>query len=307
MRKLLDKICSYEIINWDKINIYDSFFGGLFFTICHPFYSWKYDRWCYGSFFYRMREFFTRIIWKYLPFSKPTRWLGNMLVQRTYDSKFIDWNWASCYGHQIIYRAFCLFGYIHVYSQSTKLKKTIYKGWVFTKKKAFRKFKEVVENNKRIYNPNCDTYPTANDPLFVELTDRMLYVLAFGKLDDCIHSTFLEERFKKSKDNIEKLWCYVTYLLTMPNDFDAHENLAMICMSCEHYLFYKAMRTNPKIDQTYCITLKNLGLREANKWKNECVRSISGKNRIEYISKIRDEIFKLKDYYLNKPYSYYRI
>lgn len=345
MRKFFEKIFNYEIINWDKFKIYDSFWGGLFFTICHPIYSWKYDRCCYGSFFNRMEKFFTRTIKSYMPFSKACRWLGFRLVNRVYDCKELDIFYCRTRGSVTkYYRAKCLFGYIrfeeiqYIYKgktcnlfmdftvaglvgdKSAKKKaeqtktniKVIYKGWVFTKKKAFQVYKEVIEKNQKIYNPNLHSYPQAEDDFYVQIVDTMLMVLGKGKFEQedsrsYIDNTLLNDRFNSSKDVVEKLWCYVTDLLTMPNDFDAHQQLATICRKCDHYLFYRAMKKNPSISYTYRTYLKNCGKKEANKFLKECLSEITGWNRIKYINEIRDEIFKLKDYYLNKPYSYFRI
>lgn len=280
-----------------------------------------------------------------MPFSKACRWLGFRLVNRVYDCKELDTFYCRTRGLVTkYYRAKCLFGYIrfeeiqYIYkgktcnlfmdftvaglvgdksakkkAEQTKTQiKVIYKGWVFTKKKAFRVFKEIVANNQKIYNPELFSYPEAEDDYYVGFVDSMLKVLAFGKLNkedsrDYIDNIMLRKQFDSTKDNIEKLWCYVTDLLTMPNDFDAHQQLATICRKCDYYLYYKEMKKNPSIDYTYRTYLKNCGKKEADKYLKECLSEITGENKIKYISKIRDEIFKLKDYYLNKPYSYFRI
>ena len=52
----------------------------------------------------------------------------------------------------------------------------------------------------------------------------------------------------KTKDNIVKLWCYVTYLLTCANDFDAHTEMADIESTCSYQLPVFIIISNNLID-----------------------------------------------------------
>ena len=307
LKYYIQKIFDYQIINWDKINIY-KFWGGLFFTICHPIYSWKYEKDCYGSFPWKVREFFTNIMWKYMPFSKASRWLGHTLVQRTYDSKYIDWNWANCYGKNKAYLAKCGFGYVHVYAKSNLSKsiKTIYKGWVFTKKKAMRVLKEVILANPKVYNPDGTSYPEVCNSYYMTYTDDMMNLLMTGKVKEraYLDQTYLSIKFKESKDNICKLWCYVTDLMCCRNDFEAHTLLSDIVSKCDMYLYYQQAKIDPTIDYTYNLTLRNRGPKEAAKWINSQIRYYN-KKRItkELIKHIQD----LRDFYMNQQFEYYRV
>ena len=56
VKRLFEWTNNIQIINWDKIDTY-SFWGGLFFTICHPIYSWKYERNCYDSFLWKCNNY----------------------------------------------------------------------------------------------------------------------------------------------------------------------------------------------------------------------------------------------------------
>ena len=302
--RLFEWTNNIQIINWQNIDT-NKFWGGLLLFICHPIYSIRYERNCYDSFVWRCNNFFTRTMWKYMPLNKYCRWLGHNLVHSTVDNKYIDTFWSSCYKKNVAYRAFCAFGYVHVFAQ-TKKKKTIYKGWVFTKKKAVRVYNEVITKNKKLYNPDNDRYPEVYDSFFMENTDKMLEILHTGKVKDqndlWLDNIHLEYIFKNSKDNIEKLWCYVTDLLTMPNDFDAHFNLAQICKECDSYLFWNlGMKKDPTIDYTYKSLLRNKGEKEAKKWQNSQIKQYSKSKCSQNIEK---EIEKLRTYYRNKDITY---
>lgn len=301
--RLFEWTNNIQIINWDKIDT-DSFWGGLFFTICHPIYSWKYERNCYDSFLWKCNDFFTRKMWKYMPLNKYCRWLGHVLVHSVSDGKYIDTFWESCYGKNVAYRAFCAFGYVHVFAQSKK-KKTIYKGWVFTKSKAMRVFKEVIKKNKKIYeNKYLDVY----EPYYMKLTDNMLEILHTGTIKEkeelYLQNTNLDYIFKHSKDNIEKLWCYVTDLMTCVNDFDCHQGYAHICHTCDLYLYHHlAMKKDPTIDYTYRLTLEKRGEKEAKKWLNSQVTHYNKKDCTKWIEENIEEVRK----YYEKKDIFYKI
>ena len=304
-----------EIINWNKVNTY-SFFGGLFFTICHPIYAWKYDRNCYGSFLNRCENFFKRDMWKYMPCSKACRWLAHNLVHRAYDTKYIDDFYSrQCGDFTTYFSGKALFGYYRVtklywkhqgngYAKSPK-KTIIASGFVWRKKTAFKLFKKIILANPKIYNPKGDAYPEVEDRYYMKYTDYMLDILHTGKMEhNYIDATHLDLIYKHSKDNIEKLWCYVSDLLLCRNDFDAHEFLVNIESACDIYIYHKNMKSDPTIDFTYNNTLKRLGKAEAEKWKNSQVRQHS---KAKMLPQIEQKIEELRQFYIDMSYEYYRI
>ena len=301
VKRLFEWTGNIQIINWRNIDT-NKFWGGLLLFICHPIYSIKYERNCYDSFVWRVNNFFTRTLWKYMPLNKYCRWLGHNLVHSTSDNKYIDTFWASCYKKNVSYHAFCLFGYVHVWSR-TKKNKTIYKGWVFTKKKAIRIFKEVIKKNKKIYS---DKYLDTYEPYYMEITDTMLEILHTGKVHNqsefWLSNAYLDEMFKHSKDNIEKLWCYVTDMMTCVNDFDCHQGYAHICRACDLYIYHHiCMKKDPMIDYTYRLTLEKQGEKKAKQWLNSQVRYYNLKKCTKWIE---DHIGELRKYYEEKDIFY---
>ena len=299
--RLFEWTKNVQIINWNNINT-DTFWGGFLLFIFHPIYSIRYERNCYDSFVWRVNNFFTRTLWKYMPLNKYCRWLGHNLVHSVSDGKYIDTFWESCYSKNVVYRAFCAFGYVHVFAQ-TKKKKTIYKGWVFTKKKAIRVFKETIQKNKKIYTGKyLDTY----EPYYMEITDTMLEILHTGKVqgdnDFWLSNEHLDYMFKHSKDNIEKLWCYVTDLMTCVNDFDAHQFYAHLCRSCDLYVYHHLfMKKDPTIDYTYRLTLEKQGEKAAQKWLNSQVKHYNTKTCTKWAE---EHIEELRQYYRSKDIFY---
>lgn len=341
MKKLFKWLSEVEIINWDKINT-SKFWGGLFFFICHPIYSIKYDRNCMDSFPWRVNRFFTKTIWKYMPFSKACHWLGHRLICRIYDNKILDDFYCRTYGENTkYYMAKANFGHVTFYqieyrcgkknintfvdvfigalvdekqakknAEKIKVIKTkIFSGWVFTKKKAFCLFKEIVLKNQKIFNPKKDSYPEVEQDYYMQYTDQMINILNTSKLNtnglhDYIDCTHLEKIFNGSKDNIEKLWCFVTDLLSCANDFNAHVQLSQIANICDRYIYHKEMKKHPEIDFTYKMLLKKCGKKEAEKYKQETCK-MNTKQKI--IPELFIAIGDLRKHYCAQEYEYYRI
>lgn len=305
-----------EIINWNKINTY-SFWGGLFFTVCHPIYAWKYDRNCYGSFLNKCEKFFRFTVWSYMPFSKACRWLTHELIHRAYNTKYIDTFYARQYGdYSTYYSGKAMLGHYSIeklYYKPTKrgyaknpVETKIASGWVFTKRKAIKLFKQIIDANDDIYNPSGNKYPTIKNPTFMSYrVDNMLEILCFGKKDVMIEQTYLNDIYQTSKDNIEKLWAYVSDLLCCQNDFEAHQLLANICDKCDAYIYwYKMMKKEPMKDYTYKKLVKAGKKEDAEKFRKDMMKDHS-KNKM--IDQIKKEIKALTDFYLNQELEYYRI
>ena len=341
MKKLFKWLSEIEIVNWDKINT-SKFWGGLFFFICHPIYSIKYDRHCMDTFPWRVIRFFTKTIWKYMPFSKACRWLGHRLVSRVYDNKILDDFYCRTRGENTkYYAAKASFGHISFYQIEYKYKKKninafmdifvnalinekqakknakkiktvktkIFSSWVFSKKKAFRLFKETVLKNPKIFNPKKDSYPEIENDYYMQYTDQMINILNTGKLDsnglhtyiDCVH---LQKIFDNSKDNIEKLWCFITDLLCCANDFDAHVQLTQIASICDRYIYHKEMKKHPEIDFTYKMLLKKCNKKQAEKYKREMCGMYT---KQKVIPELFMAIGTLRNHYCAQEYEYYRI
>ena len=305
-----------NIINWNKVNTY-SFWGGLFFTICHPIYAWKYDRNCCGSFLNKCEKFFKETIWSYMPFSKACRWLTHELIHRAYDTKYIDTFCARKHGDYTTY--YCgkaMFGHYSVemlYYKPTKRgyakipKKTkIASGRVFTKRKALKLLKQITDANNDIYNPLGNKYPAIKNPEFVSYyVNTMLEILNGNKITVYIDQTYLKEIYDKSKDNVEKLWAYVSDLLCCQNDFEAHQLLANICRRCDQYIYWnKLLKKNPMKNDSYKELVKAGKKVVAEAFRKHTIKAHS-KN--EMTDKIKKEIEILIDFYLSQPLEYYRV
>ncbi len=279
-------------------------------------------------------------IYKRLPFQKACRWLGAELIDRVSDSKLLD-NFECRTRGKITkyYFATCHFGYIkfeekqYIYkgktcnlfmdftvaglvgdksakkkAEQTKIQiKVIYKGWVFTKKKAFRMLRDIINENPKIYKSEWQNYPEVAIPYLIEYPINMLEILHTGKCkDNYVDNTNLDIIYKTSKDNIEKLWCYVMHLLSCKNDFKAHAELADIALSCDWYLFNKMRIKDPTIDSFYKSLMKQGKEKQAKKYI-QSVKKDNKNYKENAILEIKDKIDILKKYYLNIPYSYYRI
>lgn len=314
------RIWDFNIINWRKINT-ATFVGGLFFTICHPFYVYKYDRntCCANGFLDYTRNLFVSILPKYMPFSKACRWLTHELIHRIDDTKYLDTFYARKVGaYTTYYSGHALFGHYSIYeiywkptakgNLKTPRKTKLFSGWVFTKKKAMNLLKKIIVENPKIYNPNGNWHPEAKDPYLLQIVDKMEQILIAGKIESGeeyeIDSHIYERRYYKTRDKIEKLWCYVAHLLSCPNDFSAHLELAWIFRACDDYLYYKDMKKDPMIDETYKLTLKRCDLKEARKWLNQMSKEHSFNKTYNDLLK---QIEELREHYYNIPHDYFRI
>lgn len=322
------------IINWKKIDTY-KFWPGLFFTICHPVYAWNYDRNCYGSFLWRCNRFFTETLPSYTPFSKASRWLAHMLVQRICDTKYITpfyvrkrssfttyYLGKGNFGRYILYKCYykpikvkvpqglkenCRLNNETWETYADKPTKTkIASGWVFRKKTAIALYKKIVVEHSDLYISEYQDRPDIANPYLMENVINMKSVLYFGNFntEEYFDSIYYEQRFNKSRDNIEKLWCYVAHLLSCPNDFMAHEKLSWIFRTCDSYLYYKEMKTHPEIDYEYNITLKNCGEKAAKKWQNQQIKAHSKSTILVDLDK---ELQDLQEFYESQPFDYYRV
>ena len=323
-----------QIINWEKYNTY-KFWPGLFFTICHPIYAWKYDRNCYGSFLNVCERFFRETLPSYTPFSRASRWLSHMLVKNLVDTKYITDFYArkggsfttyylgrGNFGRYILYKCYYKpikakvpcglnpdgsrkYEVINTYSDKA-VKTVITKGWVFRKKTAIALYKKIVVEKSKLYHSEYQPRPDIAHPWVFLIVENMKSVLYFGQFvtTEYIDSSYYEERFKKSKDTIEKLWCYVAHLLSCPNDFMAHEQLAWIFHDCDTYLYYKEMKTHPEIDFTYNQTLKYQGLKEAKKWQQQQIKEHTHANDLVRLDK---KIAELQAFYEEQEFDYYRV
>lgn len=280
-------------------------------AICHPIRFVKefgFEKEVYRSLQYHICDFFQKL-YTYLPFQKPCRWLGNMLCLRINDCKMLDsFSCRTRDKNTKYYFARCKFGHIKFLQVSymrngkpsnvffditvasllneeegkknakeTKPTVTVlYSGWVFTKKKAMQVFKEIVQKHRDIFVNY--TYPTANDPILVEIPIKMLKLLKTGKIgENEIYDSILEDIFNNTNDKIEKLWCYVTHLLTCINDFRAHDKLAGIHLLCTNYIYSRNSKDKPIV------------------------------TKVEYKKDIIKAINDLSKYYLDEELDYYRI
>jgi len=279
-------------------------------------------------------------LYKRLPFQKACRWLGSELIERVSDSKLLDdFECRTRNANTKYYFATCHFGYIkfeekqYIYkgkpcnlfmdftvaglvgdesaktkAEQTKTKvKVLYKGWVFSKKKAEKVLKQIIKKNPKIYKSEYQNYPEAALPYLVEYPERMLMLLDTGKLPwDEIDDTNLHIIYNSSKDSIEKLWCYIMHLLACKNDFAAHNELTDIASACDWYLFNKARMKNPVVDTYYSALLKQGKEKEAKKYMS-LVKKDNKNYKDNAIKDIKERINKLKEYYLSMPFNYYRI
>lgn len=228
-------------------------------------------------------------IYKRFPFQKPCRWLCNMLVLNVYNAEYLDTFISKVfvdknhpYQKNKIYYAKGFFGYVRFYEEIKGNTKLIYSGWVFTKKQAFKTFKQVVLSNPNIFKGKEISYPECYQPFYMEHVLDMEYILKHNKMryeDYIIKNTLLEDILKKSNNPYVKLWVYVTDLLMCHNDFDAKDRLIEIESECTYYInLIKCKKT-----------------------------SYNKEEIIEIKNNIKNYLSDLKDYYLSKEYNYYRV
>ena len=329
------------INTWDYRYSNNMWYASLF-ALRHPIHfikEFKDNMYNWPSLENTIREKWMKL-YKRLPFQKYCRWLGSELIERVNDSKILDnFECRTRDANTKYYFATCYFGYIkfeekqYLYkgkacnlfmdftvagllgntcaktkAEQTKTKvKILYKGWVFSKKKAEKVLKQIIKKNPKIYKSEYQNYPEAALPYLVEYPERMLNLLNTGKLPwNDIDSKHLYDIYDNSKDNIEKLWCYIMHLLACRNDFNAHIELVDIASACDWYLFNKARMKDPMIDNFYASLIKQ----DKEKQAKAYIRSVKKDNK-NYKEKAKKEIEEkiniLKEKYLNMPFSYYRI
>ena len=334
------------INTWECRN-YNSIWYQLLFVFRHPIEfirTFKEEMYAWPSLPNTIRKQWMKIYIR-LPFQKACRWLGHELIYRVYDNKLLDTFECRTRGKVTkYYFANCAFGKIKFYektyirkgktcnifmdcfvttlvdqeqgkknAEETKTEvKTIYKGWVFTKKKAFKILKEVMNNNKEIFaGKGKDSYKyfTAEEPWLIEKADEMFGILSKGKLtkEKHIYDTMCQDIWDKHKDNIYRLYAYVADLLHSRNEwYGAHYELAEILASCDNYIFHQEFLKNPMIDWNYENMVKD--------GKDKSILKKYYDNEVqmhkELDKNVRKELKKriqtVKDKWLNMPYDYYR-
>lgn len=326
------------INTWEYRN-YNNFWYQLLFILRHPIefiLTFKDNMYNWPDPANTIRKYWMKLYIR-LPFQKPCRWLGNMLCLRIADCKTLDSFSCRTRGKNIkYYFANCKFGHIKFsqvsyirngkpsnvffditvatllneeegkkHAEETKTIETVlYSGWVFTKKKAMRMFKEIIQKHRDIFVNY--TYPTANDPIFAEIPVKMLKLLKTGKFDETeIYNVMLENIFNNTNDKIEKLWCYVTYLLTCINDFRAHDKLAHIHLICNNYMYAKKVKDNPMEDEVYSSYIKKGLTKQAKAYLKSMglTKKSQEDDKKEIIKRIND----LSKHYLDEELDYYRI
>ena len=85
--------------------------------------------------------------------------------------------------------------------------KTIYSGWVFTKKKAFKLYRQIVLDNMDIFGGEDKPHPEVHDPYRLMHIDDMYSILETGKIKyyGTICSLYLDKIFTETKDKYVKL------------------------------------------------------------------------------------------------------
>lgn len=329
------------INTWECRN-YNSIWYQLLFVFRHPIYfikEFKDNMYTWPSLENTICEKWLKV-YKRLPFQKACRWLGSELIERVSDSKLLNnFECRTRGANTKYYFATCRFGYIkfeekqYIYkgkscnlfmdftvaglvgdesaktkAEQTKTKvKVLYKGWVFSKKKAEKVLKHVIKKNPKIYKSEYQNYPEAAIPYLVEYPERMLRLLDTGKLPwDEINDINLYMIYNNTKDKIEKLWCYVMHLLSCRNDFNAHNELTDIASACDWYLFNKARMKDPMVDAHYASLMKQGKEKQAKKYINLIKKEYKDYKKSS-IKEVKEKINGLKEYYLSMPFDYYRI
>ena len=330
----------FGIINWRKLDT-SRFWVGLFFTLCHPIYAWKYDRNCYGSFLWRCNLFFTETLPSYTPFSKASRWLAHTLIINMLNTKYLDdfycrksggysyyYKSTGWFGHCVLYKIYykpikkkavviipnglneddILNNTEYEWGYAKPVKKKIVSVWCWRKKIAINLYKKIVAKYPKLYKGGYITCPEIANPWVMHIVDDLQKLLDNRKLTEEDHIIFdcqaIEDRFNSTKDNLERVWCYSLHLLTCPNDFYNHELLAWLFKECDMYLYFKMMKTRPEIDFTYRQTLEKLGEKEAKKWQRDQIKTYS---KAEMTRRIQAKIDELRVFYYNQPFDYYRV
>ena len=330
------------MINTWRCRNYDSLWYQLLFLFRHPIAfirTFKEEMYAWPSLPNTIRKQWMKIYTR-LPFQKACRWLGHELIYRVYDNKILDTFECRTRGKITkYYYADCAFGRIKFFEKTyirngktcniffdcfvttlvdeekgkknateTKTKvKTIYKGWVFTKKKAFRLLRDIIKKNSKIFTGEYKTYPEAAESYLVKLTDNMFSILRTGKFDDenLIDQIHLAEIYKNNKDHIVRLWAYLSHLLSCPNDFNAHYEISQLALICNGYVFDKIRLKDPTIDNFYMNLIKDGKEKQAKKYLRE-IRKDNKYYKEEAYKRLEKDIQELRNKYLTMPYEYYR-
>ena len=334
------------MINTWHCRNYNSIWYQLLFVFRHPIAfirTFKEEMYAWPSLPNTLRKQWMKIYAR-LPFQKACRWLGHELIYRVYNSKLLDTFECRTRGKVTkYYFANCKFGRIKFFektyirngktcniffdcvvttlvdekqgkknAEQTKTEvRTIYKGWVFTKKKAFKLLKQIIIDNKEMFagkGKDSYKYPTANEPWLPEKADTMFSILSKGILsnDEHIYDTLCQKIWNEYDDNIYRLYAYVANLLLCKNNWHAHHELTEILSSCDNYIYHQEFLKDPMIDCNYADRVK------AGKSKEELQKYYN--NEVEFHNdldkNVRKELKKriqtLKDKWLNLPYDYYR-
>lgn len=281
-------------------------------------------------------------MWLYirLPLQKACRWLGHELIYRVYDSKYLGtfecrtrgkttkYYFATChfgyykfYERQYIYNGktcnlfmdFTVAGLVGDKSAEKKAAKTrteqriIAKGWVFTKKAANRRLRQIIAENREIFG-KCYEHPEADEPYFVEYANEMVKIFKGTKIKEYqhdIYDTYMKKLYESANDPFVRLYCYVADLLHCRNDFGAHYELAEILATCDGVIFHKEFVADPYIDPNYERLMKEGKENLAKQYRKDQIgfHDIMDKSAKKEVLK---RIQTFKDKLVNKPLDYYR-
>ena len=303
----------------------------------HPIIAIREDSSAYPTYAYNIKQFFIKI-WKHLPLQKACRWLGCELIYRVYDNKLLTtFNCRTRGKITKYYFATCCFGYIKFYekmyvrngktcnlfmdftvgglvdqenakknAEKTETKtRTIYRGWVFTKKKAMLLLRQIIMANDDIFYGPDNLYPTVADSYAPPIADKMLEVLKTGKCKGFYFDDInIKAGFDAAEDNIERLYYHMLEVLGYPNDYKAHYEMAWIYRECCSYLYWKEVEKDPSIDQT-CVMLMAKSLNKDVKEYIKRMRKLYSKTSVT--KSLEKKINELRDKFINQEYDYYRV
>lgn len=332
-----------NIINWNKINTFRGW-GRVLVWICHPIETYKRDKNCYGTFVWKLGEFFHDGWKKLLPFAKPSRFLGSELIYRVYDSKLLDTFQCRTRGENTkYYFSYCLFGFVKFYEivykrngknvntfmdvfvttlvdeeqgkknveQITTHKRVIYSGWVFTKAQAIKTLVKIIKNNADVYNPNGDNeYAYLAKPHYMDYIVTPLRLILRGckrlSIAEDITSFKLVDNYVGNTSRVWRLYWYVLHLMSCKNDFQAHDELADICLLCIEYTNGELLRINPMRDTFYYNLCKQHRYEAAKEYEKITLANYN-KNKKQIVVQLNEAVENLAKKYMNLPYSYKRV
>lgn len=314
----------------------------LLFTLRHPIHfvkTFKEEMYAWPSLPNTLRKSW---LWLYtrLPLQKACRWLGHELIYRVYDNKILDTFECRTRGKTTkYYFATCHFGFYKFYEKvflrdgktcniffdftvgglvdgenaKKKAAKTrteqhvIAKGWVFTKKAANRRLRQIIEENREIFG-KCYEHPEADEPYFVEYANEMVKIVKGSKIKEYQHNiydTYMRKLYESANDPFVRLYCYVADLMHCRNDFGAHFELAEILSTCDGVIYHKEFVADPYVDQNYERLMKEGKDTLAKQYRKEQIafHDIMDKSAKKEVLK---RIQTFKDKLVNKPLDYYR-